>query len=69
MGFLQKLFGSKNQREIKRMQPLVDHIASFEAKLKTKSDAELKAMTGEFKQRLDNGEPLDALLPLSLIHI
>src|SRR3954468_15468825 len=63
MGFLQKIFGSKNQRELKRLQPLVDRISGVEPKMKEKSDAELKAMTAEFKQRLDNGAALVNILP------
>ena len=63
MGFLQKLFGSKNQREIKRMQPIVNRIAGLEDKMKKRSDAELKALTADFKQRIDNGAPLIDLLP------
>ena len=63
MGFLQKIFGSKNQRELKKLQPLVERINELEPKMKAKSDAELKAMTGEFKQRLDNGATLDDILP------
>ena len=63
MSFFQKIFGSKNQRELKRMQPLVVRIGELGKGLKTKSDAELRAMTGEFKQRLDNGASLDDILP------
>ena len=63
MGFLQKLFGSKNQREIKRMQPIVNRIANLEDKMKAKSDAELKAVTADFKRRLDSGASLVELLP------
>ncbi len=63
MGLLQKIFGSKNQRELKKLQPLVDRIASFEPGLQKKTDAELKAMTGEFKNRLDKGATLDEILP------
>ncbi len=63
MGFLQKIFGSKNQRELKRLQPYVDRIASYESKMKAKSDAELKAMTGELKERLDNGAALISIMP------
>jgi preprotein translocase subunit SecA len=63
MGFLQKIFGNKNQRELKKLQPIVDRIASFEPAMKAKSEDELKAMTGEFKRRLDKGETLDQLLP------
>ncbi|MEZ4366813.1 MAG: preprotein translocase subunit SecA [Kofleriaceae bacterium] len=62
MGLFQKIFGSKNQRELKRMQPLIDRIASFEPTFEAKSDAELRAMTAEFKQRLDNGATLDDIM-------
>src|SRR4029077_19352241 len=63
MGFLQKIFGSKNQRELRKLQPNVNRINELEAKVKAKSDAELKAMTAEFKQKLDNGATLDDILP------
>ena len=63
MGFLQKIFGSKNQRELKRLQPLVDRIAGFEPKMKALSDAEMKAKTAEFKERLDNGAALINIMP------
>jgi preprotein translocase subunit SecA len=62
MGMFQKIFGSKNQRELKKLQPLVDRIQSLEPKLKAKSDAELRAMTADFKQRLANGATLDDIL-------
>src|SRR6187401_2146915 len=63
MSFLQKIFGSKNQRELKRMQPTVVRIAELEKTMQAKSDAELKAFTGELKGRLDKGESLDDILP------
>src|SRR5687767_5650953 len=63
MGLLQKIFGSKNQRELKKLQPIVNRIAELEPAMKAKSDAELKAMTGELKQRLDKGATLDEILP------
>nr|HEX4312700.1 preprotein translocase subunit SecA [Kofleriaceae bacterium] len=63
MGFLQKLFGSKNARELKKLQPAVDRIAQLEPAMKAKSDAELKAMTGDFRRRLDKGATLDEVLP------
>ncbi len=50
MGLFQKIFGSKNERELRKLQPIVDRIASLEAKIKTKSDAELKATTGELRR-------------------
>ncbi|HTR54304.1 MAG TPA: preprotein translocase subunit SecA [Kofleriaceae bacterium] len=63
MGLIQKIFGSKNQRELKKLQPIVDRINGLEKSLKAKSDAELRAMTAEFKQKLDNGATLDDILP------
>src|SRR4051812_10144793 len=63
MGFLQKIFGSKNQRELKRLQPFVDRINGLEPKMKEKSNAELKALTAEFKERLDNGAALVNIMP------
>ncbi len=63
MGLLQKIFGSKNQRELKKLQPIVNRIAELEPKMQAKSDDELKAMTPEFKRRLDKGETLDDILP------
>jgi preprotein translocase subunit SecA len=63
MGLLQKIFGSKNQRELRKMSPLVDRINGLEPKMQAKSDAELQAMTAEFKQKLENGATLDDILP------
>jgi len=61
--FLTKVFGSKNERELKKMQPLVDQINSLEDQMKAKSDDDLRAQTDIFRQRLDNGETLPELLP------
>ena len=58
-----KIFGTKNARVIKGMRPIVEHINSLEDGLKAKSDAELRAMTAEFRRRLDKGATLDDLLP------
>jgi preprotein translocase subunit SecA len=63
MGFINKIFGSKNEREIKRMRPLVDRIGELERTMEAKSDPELAAMTGVFRGRLDQGATLDDLLP------
>ncbi|MBX3159857.1 MAG: preprotein translocase subunit SecA [Deltaproteobacteria bacterium] len=63
MGLLQKIFGSKNQRELRKLQPIVSRIHDLEAGLKKKSDDELKACTAEFKRRLDKGATLDEILP------
>ncbi|MBP6849471.1 MAG: hypothetical protein KA201_37270, partial [Kofleriaceae bacterium] len=53
MGFLEKIFGSRNQREVKKLQPKVVKIGELEPKMKALSDAELKAKTGDLKQQLD----------------
>ena len=60
---LKKIFGSKNERELKRLAPLVDAINSLEPEYRNLSDAQLLGKTTEFKERLDRGEPLDDLLP------
>ena len=57
------VFGSKNERELKRMAPLVDKINSLEPDFQSLSDAELQAKTSAFKERLSKEEPLDQLLP------
>jgi preprotein translocase subunit SecA len=63
MSFLTRIFGSKNQREIKKLEKVVAKINAFEEGLKKLSDAELRAKTDEFKGRLAAGETLDQLLP------
>jgi preprotein translocase subunit SecA len=60
---LTKVFGSKNERELKKIQPVVEKINTFEPRIQTMSDEDLKAQTQRFKDRLNNGEPLDDLLP------
>ncbi|GGE33837.1 protein translocase subunit SecA [Halopseudomonas oceani] len=60
---MRKLFGSKNDRELKRMGKVVAAINALEESLNALSDEQLKAKTDEFKQRLASGETLDALLP------
>ena len=62
MGLIQKVFGSKNDRELKKLQPNVVRINDLEPAMKAKSDAELQAMTAEFRQKLDNGASLDDIL-------
>jgi len=62
MSLLRKLFGSKNDRELKRIVPLVERVNALEPELVKLSDAALRARTADFKQRLENGEPLDDLL-------
>jgi preprotein translocase subunit SecA len=57
------IFGSSNERELKRMEPLVEEINQLEPEFQALSDDRLKAKTGEFRGRLSNGESLDDLLP------
>lgn len=59
---LAKVVGSKNERELRRLQPLVDRINQLEATVQPLSDAQLRAKTGEFKERVEKGEDLDSLL-------
>ena len=63
MGLISKLFGTPSQREIKKIQPIVDKILSLEEEYKNLSEEELKAKTQEFKNRLSQGETLDDILP------
>jgi preprotein translocase subunit SecA len=60
---LKKIFGSRNDRLIKRYQHTVQAINALEPKIEALSDAELRAKTDDFKQRLAQGETLDDLLP------
>ncbi len=61
--FLTKVFGSKNERELKRLEPLVARVNALEPRMQEMTDDELKARTGIYRQRLENGEPLDELIP------
>lgn len=60
---LKAIFGSKNDRELKRILPLVETINSLEPRYKNLNDLELQSQTPQFKSRLDAGSPLDELLP------
>ena len=63
MGLFTKLFGTRSQRELKKIQPIVDKILSLEEEYRNLSDEALKAKTPEFKERLAQGETLDDILP------
>ncbi|MBE6946290.1 MAG: preprotein translocase subunit SecA [Ruminococcaceae bacterium] len=63
MGLFSKLFGTRSQREVKRVMPLVEKIEALEESVKALSDRELREKTTEFKNRYQSGETLDALLP------
>ncbi len=61
--FLERIIGSYSDRELKRIYPIVDKIESLEPEMQKLSDAQLKAKTPEFKDRLSKGETLDDILP------
>ncbi len=62
---LTKVFGSKNERVLKQIQPLVNRINELEESVQVLDDTKLAAKTVEFKERVAKGEPLDDLLPES----
>jgi len=62
-GFLSKIFGDPNERELKRLRKIVDTINALEPEMQALSDEALRAKTEEFKARLAEGETLDDLLP------
>ena len=63
MSFLNKIFKSYSEKEVKRVMPLVDKINGLEGEMEKLSDGELRNKTNEFKDRLAKGETLDDLLP------
>jgi preprotein translocase subunit SecA len=63
LNIIRKVFGSRNDRQLKRMARVVARINDLEADFKALSDAALQAKTAEFRQRLTAGESLDDLLP------
>ncbi len=63
MGFLDKLFGSYSEKELKRIRPTVDKVLALEERFRGLSDDELRDMTPRLKKRLEQGETLDDILP------
>ena len=63
MSAITKIFGTHSERELKRIYPLVDKVESYREAMGALSDEELKNKTKEYKERLENGETLDDLLP------
>lgn len=63
MGLLEKIFGNYSEKEIKKINPIVDKIMAYEDEYAALSDEALKAKTEEFKERYKNGESLDDILP------
>jgi len=60
---VKKIFGNSNERELKKLQPIVDKINSYEPNISKLNDGELKDKTAEFKERLNKEEALDSILP------
>jgi preprotein translocase subunit SecA len=60
---LKKIFGTQNERLLTQLQPIVERINTLEPAVSALSDEKLAARTVEFRQRIDNGEDLDSLLP------
>lgn len=63
MGLIQKIFGTYSQRELKSIYPIADKIEALENEYRQLTDEQLQAKTPEFKQRLQQGETLDDILP------
>ena len=63
MSAITKLFGTHSERELKRINPIVDKVESYQSAMQALSDEELKGKTKEFKERLEKGETLDDILP------
>ena len=63
MGFLEKIFGDLNAKEVRKVEKIVDRIEAYDEDMQKLTDDELKGKTQEFKDRLAEGETLDDLLP------
>ena len=63
MGFLEKIFGSYSQRELKRIEPIAKQVFALEDQFKAMSDEELKGITPKLKEQLAQGYSLDSILP------
>ncbi|MDU2219718.1 preprotein translocase subunit SecA [Finegoldia magna] len=63
MGLFESIFGSANKKELKKIEPIIKKIESYDKSMQQLSDDELKHKTVEFKERLKNGETLDDILP------
>ncbi len=61
--FLKKMFGTQNERTLDRIRPTADRVNALESSIRPLSDDRLAAKIAEFRQRVENGEPLDDLLP------
>ena len=62
MGLFEKIFGTHSEKELKKINPIVDAIEALDEKMQALSDEELRGKTQEFKDRLAAGETLDDIL-------
>ena len=60
---IKKIVGSKNERELRRIQPLIDQIGQWETKIGPLSNDQLRAKTAQLRERIDRGESLEEILP------
>ena len=63
MGFLEKVFGDLNTKEVKKLENIADKIEALEPEMQGLTDEQLKGKTVELRQRLEQGETLDDILP------
>ena len=63
MGLFKALFGDYSSRELKRIKPICDKVLALESKYAAMSESELKSQTAILKERLNNGETTDDILP------
>ena len=63
LNWTKKIFGDLNERELKKMQPIVEKISSYEPNISKLNDEKLKSKTNEFRERLSKEETLDDILP------
>ena len=63
MGLMEKVFGTHSQRELKKIEPIVQKVMSLEDSYSKLTDEQLKAKTAEFRKRYQEGESLDDMLP------
>lgn len=63
MGFLEKIFGDLNAKEVKKLEKVADQIEALDQQMQSLTDEELKGKTAEFKERIAGGENLDNILP------
>ena len=63
MSFMEKLFGTFSDKELKRIRPIADKVLALEPQMQKLTDAELQAKTPELNEKLKNGATLDDILP------